>query len=47
MQMIRNRVFRANSFTDDVVPAPAKRLAILSLVFWIGATVAGRLIAYL
>jgi len=47
MQMIRNRVFRANSFADDVVPAPAKRLAILSLVFWIGATTAGRLIAYL
>ena len=47
MQMIRNRVFRANSFADDVVPASAKRLAILSLVFWMGATTAGRLIAYL
>ena len=47
MQMIRNRVFRAHSLADNVVPAQAKPLAILSLVFWIGATIAGRLIAYL
>ena len=47
MQMIRNRVFRGNSLAGDVAPASAKRLAILSLVFWIGATTAGRLIAYL
>jgi len=47
MQMIRNRVFRSQAAVDDVVPAGARRLAILSLVFWIGATTAGRLIAYI
>jgi hypothetical protein len=47
MQMIRNRIFRSESVADDVVPAGARRLAILSLIFWIGATTAGRLIAYI
>ena len=47
MQMIRNRIFRADSVAADVVPAGGKRLAILSLIFWIGATTAGRLIAYI
>lgn len=47
MQMIRNRIFRSPSAAADVIPKNGKRLAIVSLVVWIGATTSGRLIAYI
>lgn len=47
MQMIRNRIFRSDAVNADLVPAGGKRLAIVSLILWIGATTAGRLIAYI
>lgn len=47
MQMIRNRVFRGPSAASGVMPSNARMLAMTSLIFWVGATTAGRLIAYL
>ena len=47
MQMIRNRVFRDPSAASGILPSNARMLAMTSLLFWIGATTAGRLIAYL
>lgn len=47
MQMMRNQIFRGPSVTSGVLPSNARLLAVTSLVFWIGATTAGRLIAYL
>lgn len=47
MYMIRNRVFRHPAAAGEVMPPGARRLAVLSLIFWIGATTAGRLIAYI
>ena len=46
MQMMRNRIFR-NPASSGVLPSNARMLAVTSLFFWIGATTAGRLIAYL
>ena len=47
MQMMRNRVFRNPSIDSGVLPPNARTLAVVSLCLWIGATTAGRLIAYL
>jgi hypothetical protein len=47
MQMLRNRVFRNAASASGVMPSNARMLAMTSLFFWIGATTAGRLIAYL
>jgi hypothetical protein len=47
MQMMRNRVFRNPAAASGALPSSARTLAMLSLFFWIGATTAGRLIAYL
>jgi hypothetical protein len=47
MQLMRNRIFRGPSVADGVLPSNARMLAMTSLFFWIGATTAGRLIAYL
>lgn len=47
MQMIRNRIFRTPAAATDVIPGNGRRLAILSLIVWIGATTSGRLIAYI
>jgi len=47
LQMLRTRVFRSPAAANNVSPPGARRLAILSLLFWIGATTSGRLIAYL
>ena len=47
MQMMRNRIFRGPAVSSGVMPSNARMLAITSLFFWIGATTAGRLIAYL
>jgi hypothetical protein len=48
IRLLRNRVF-GNSAASDSNPLPsnAKLLAIASLVIWIGATTAGRLMAYI
>ena len=47
MQMMRNRIFRGPGISSGVLPSSARMLAVTSLFFWIGATTAGRLIAYL
>ena len=47
MQLIRNRIFRGPAVSSGVMPSNARMLAMTSLFFWIGATTAGRLIAYL
>ena len=47
MQMMRNRIFRGPAASSGVMPSNARLLAVTSLIFWIGATAAGRLIAYL
>lgn len=47
MQMMRSRIFRSPTTSDGVLPSNARTLAMASLVLWIGATTAGRLIAYI
>ena len=47
MQMMRTRIFRNPSASSGALPSNARMLAVTSLFFWIGATTAGRLIAYL
>ncbi|MGH9240477.1 MAG: hypothetical protein ACRD3G_20720 [Vicinamibacterales bacterium] len=47
MQMMRSRIFRSPTASDGVLPSNARTLAMASLVLWIGATTAGRLIAYI
>ena len=46
MQIMRNRIFRG-PISSGVMPSNARMLAMTSLFCWIGATTAGRLIAYL
>jgi hypothetical protein len=46
LRMIRNRVFR-DPFIDKKPMTPdAKVLAVTSMIFWLGAITAGRLMAY-
>jgi hypothetical protein len=47
MQMMRSRIFRSPAVSDGVLPSNARTLSMASLVLWIGATTAGRLIAYI
>ena len=47
MQMMRNRIFRGPAAAGGAIPSNGRLLAFTSLIFWIGATTAGRLIAYL
>jgi hypothetical protein len=47
LQMIRKRVFGDPLLDQRPITANARLLAAMSMVFWIGATIAGRLIAYL
>ena len=47
MQMIRTRVFNDPMLDQRPLGGNARTLAITSLVFWIAATIAGRLIAYI
>jgi len=47
MQMMRSRIFRSPAVSSGVLPANARTLAMASLFLWIGATTAGRLIAYI
>jgi len=44
---IRKRVFRRAMQPAASIPREVKALAVLSLILWTGATVAGRLMAYL
>ena len=47
MQMMRSRIFRGPAVSSGVLPSNARTLAMASLFLWIGATTAGRLIAYI
>ena len=47
LQMMRTRVFGDPMLDQRPITSQARTLAATSLVFWIGATVAGRLIAYI
>jgi hypothetical protein len=47
MQVMRKRIFRSPEIASGLLPSNAQVLAVTSLLFWIGATTAGRLIAYL
>lgn len=46
LRMIQKRVFQDSRFDTEPVSTQAKVLAGTSLLFWIGAIVAGRLLAY-
>ena len=46
MQKMKNRVFGDSSLSDADMMKKGKALAMLSLVFWVGAVTAGRLLAY-
>jgi hypothetical protein len=47
LQLLRNRVFNDPAVETRGLPSQAKLLAITSLLLWVGATTAGRLMAYL
>jgi hypothetical protein len=47
LQMIRKRVFGDPLLDQGPIGSNARLLAVTSLVFWIAATIAGRLIAYI
>jgi hypothetical protein len=47
LQMIRKRVFGDPLLDQRPITSNARLLAATSMVFWLGATIAGRLIAYL
>jgi hypothetical protein len=47
MQLMRTRVLRDPMVDERPLDSSAKMLAAASLVLWIGATIAGRLIAYI
>lgn len=47
LQLIKVSVFKGPLTDASPIPANARLLAITSLLFWIGATTAGRLMAYL
>jgi hypothetical protein len=46
VHLLRSRVIRARSVDDGPIPSRAKFLAATSLVCWLGAITAGRLMAY-
>ena len=45
-RMMEKRVFRPERRSDRIVPANARMLAVASLICWLGAITAGRLLAY-
>jgi hypothetical protein len=45
--MIRTRVFGDPLLDQHPIAGSARLLAVTSMVFWIAATIAGRLIAYI
>jgi len=47
LRMIRKRVFRDPSIDTKPPSGTAKLLAFTSLIFWVGAITAGRLLAYI
>lgn len=47
MQVMKGRVLRDPQVDERPFTSTARTLALLSLAFWTGATIAGRLIAYL
>lgn len=47
MQLIKRSVFTGNDIDEKPLPSNARLLAVASIVFWIAATTAGRLMAYL
>jgi hypothetical protein len=47
MQLVKRHVLAAPGADDGVLPASARLLAVASLLLWIAATTAGRLMAYL
>jgi hypothetical protein len=47
MQVMKTSVFADPQLDERPFPARARTLAMTSLLLWIGATIAGRLIAYL
>jgi hypothetical protein len=46
LRMLRNRVFRDPLIDKEPLSTYAKVLAVTSLIFWLGAITAGRLMAY-
>ena len=46
MQMLRNRVFTDPGLNETVMMAKGRVFAILSIILWVGAVTAGRLLAY-
>ena len=47
MQLIKRSVFTGNDIDEKPLPSNARLLAVVSIAFWIAATTAGRLMAYL
>ena len=47
MQLIKRSVFTGNDIDEKPLPSNARLLAVASIAFWIAATTAGRLMAYL
>jgi hypothetical protein len=47
LQLMSKRVFRNPLADQSPLPRQARVLALASLIFWIGATTAGRLMAYI
>lgn len=45
--IIRKRMFHTHTAATAQLPPNARRLAVISIVLWVGATTAGRLMAYL
>lgn len=46
MQMLKNRVFSDPGLSETVMMAKGRSFAILSLIVWVAAVTAGRLLAY-
>jgi len=46
MQMLRNRVFADSSLSEAAMVAKGRVFAVSSLIFWVGAVTAGRLLVY-
>ena len=46
MQMLWNRVFADSSLSEAAMMAKGRVFAVSSLIFWVGAVTAGRLLAY-
>lgn len=46
LRIVQTRVFRESDITEGALPANARMLAATSLILWLGAITAGRLLAY-